>query len=165
MRRASFMASGATMGGHRSLPQWRPELAEPRSRTPQTRLRLSNAPVWTCGKHRYLTEWVVRRSRGKKAHAMARWRRPPCHGTGGTSPWYRSVASRYLTGRNACPCCSLEQFGLPKADGALARCSPRRHPLTHPAGVWPCNSPTEIAGSAGRIRTYDQPVNSRLLYR
>jgi hypothetical protein len=74
------------MGGHRSLPQLRPELAEPRSRTPQTRLRLSNAPVWTCGKCRYLTEWVVRRSRGKKAHAMARWRRPPCHGTGGHQP-------------------------------------------------------------------------------
>jgi hypothetical protein len=109
-----------------------------------------------------------------------RWRGGDVHrATGlGHQPLVPISRLQVPDGGNARPCCSLEQFGLPKQTVprrmemggcathlALARCSPRRHPLTHPAGVWPCNSPTEIAGSAGRIRTYDQPVNSRLLYR
>ena len=62
-------------------------------------------------------------------------------------------------------------FGVPNLSAAVRlrypclrvghlRLSAKSTPITHVFG-----SDIEDIGSAGRIRTYDQPVNSRLLYR
>jgi hypothetical protein len=150
----------------------------------QMRFRWPNARVWTCSKCRYLAEWgrpPLRREKGscdvvtETSTVHQNWG-PTALGTdqasskptaskapyrGGTlAPVALSSNSAPLSGR-----CRARGDGRPRHGSCVGA---RRAATTlpdAPAGVRPCSSPTESAGSAGRIRTYDQPVNSRLLYR